>query len=325
MKNSILGIDIAKKKFDVILLTDDKPKHKIFSNNKPGFNKLLIWIKSNGAKELHACMESTGVYGESLTTFLYEQGYKVSVVNPCRIKLFAMSSMIRTKTDKVDALIIAKFCKSQNPSLWNPPSKEEKELKELYRCLKSLQKDRTKIINRLEKFENKRSPVTKVWQKTLSFMEDNIKKVEQKIKDLLDKHPPLKKKHDLLKTIPGIADNTATSILSELPNIDRFNNARELAAFAGLNPYQKQSGSSLFKKGRISKIGCSSLRRDLYFPALIAKRYNLIIANFCNNLEEKGKCPMVIIVAAMRKLLHIIFGILKSGKPFDENFIQKKV
>lgn len=311
-----MGIDISKLKFDATILLDTKKeKHKIFSNDPKGFKEIVNWLQSLGIKELHVCLEATGSYGEKLSFFLHRQGFKVSVVNPTRIKAYARSEGVRAKTDKVDSGVIARFCKAQSPSPWTPPSLEEQQLKDLYRCLQSLIEDKTKFSNRLENLDQEKGSY-EIWKGLLAFIEEKIKVVEDKIKVLLKDNEILDKQVKLLKTIPGVSQRTAVAILAELPNVQIFENARGTAAFAGLTPAVRQSGTSVKGKGTLSKIGNAHLRKALFMPTLVAKKYNPVVKEFCQRLAEKGKAKMVIVAAGMRKLLHIIFGVLKNKKPF---------
>ena len=156
----------------------------------------------------------------------------------------------------------------------------------------------------------------KIWEEMITAIDKKIKEVEDKIKILLRDNEELSKKAALLETIPGISQKTAVAILSELPNVQLFETAREAAAFCGLTPTVRQSGISVKGKGSLSKVGNAQLRKALFMPTLVAKKYNPTIEKFCNRLTEKGKAKMVVIAAGMRKLLHIIFGILKNNKPF---------
>ncbi len=148
-------------------------------------------------------------------------------------------------------------------------------------------------------------------------IQKQIKDIEKSIIDLISRSDSLQQDYHNLQTIPGISKTTAIAIIAEIPNYSSFKNARQLAAFAGLTPKQRISGTSVRGKSKLSKIGSSTLRRALYFPAIVTKKYNPIIRNFCSSLAEKGKHSMVIIGAAMRKLLHIIYGILKKKVPFN--------
>jgi transposase len=134
----VLGIDIAKQKFDVALLIDGKTKHKVCKNSAEGFEILSLWLEKQKPQKVHACMEATGNYGEDLAIYLHDAGHIVSIVNPARIKGFAQSELIRTKTDKLDAALIARFCLAMKPGPWSPPSPEIRSLRALVRRVDSL-------------------------------------------------------------------------------------------------------------------------------------------------------------------------------------------
>lgn len=152
MSKIFLGIDISKNSFDVaLLLLDNKIKTKKFSNNTTGFKLLETWLKLHNADNLHACMEATGIYGESLANFLYQSNISISIVNPTKIKGFGTSMLARTKTDKSDAKLIAHFCKVMSPLAWQPISQERKELQSLCRRLEDLQKILRQEYNHLER------------------------------------------------------------------------------------------------------------------------------------------------------------------------------
>src|SRR5215212_7872305 len=150
MTSPTLGIDIAKLKFDACLLrADGKLRHKVFANTAEGFAQFAGWLTRQGAPSVHACMEATGTYGEALALFLHAAGHAVGVVNPAAVKAFAQSRLSRTKTDKVDAELIARFCLAQRPSAWSPPAPEVRELQALARRLESLVEMRVAEENRL--------------------------------------------------------------------------------------------------------------------------------------------------------------------------------
>ena len=154
----------------------------------------------------------------------------------------------------------------------------------------------------------------------LAFLEQEIAAIQQQIREHIEQHPDLKQRRDLLTSIPGVADTTAAAILAELGQMNQFSAARQVAAFAGLVPKIRQSGSSVRGRSTLSKRGSSRLRHSLYFPAIPAMRFNPLVRALAERLRERGKAKMVIVAAAMRKLLHIAYGVLKSGKPFDPNF-----
>jgi len=312
----IVGIDVSKLKLDItVLLEKNKEKHKTFSNNQAVFLEIQKWLVQLGIKTAHVCLEATGSYGEAVSLFLHQRGHKVSIVNPARIKSYGRSEGLRAKTDKVDSGVIARFCKAQTPLAWTPPSLEEQALKDIYRCRQSLLEDQVRLSNRMETLDKEKASF-KIWEASLEDLEKKIKDVDGQIESLLETHQNLGNQVELLKTIPGISQKTAVAILSELPPIDTFKTAREVAAFAGLTPSVRQSGTSLRGKGSLSKTGNAQIRKALYFPAIVAKKYNPLVEEFCKRLTAKGKAKMVVIAAAMRKLLHIVFGVLKHQKSF---------
>ena len=315
----ILGIDVSKSKFDVALLRDNEYVLATFDNDSVGFVKLRKWLKKRGVNELHACLEATGRYGDDLALYLHEAGYRVSIANPARIQAYAVSQLKRNKTDREDAKLIAHFCATQEPELWTPPSQAQQELQAMVRHLESLQTMRQQESNRLQAGVPAIA-VRETLEAHIAFLDEQIKQLTQRIHDHIDHHPDLKQQKDLLTSIPGIADVTATKLLAEIPSLERFQGASQLAAYAGLTPRQHQSGSSVFRRGRMAKTGNAHLRRALYMPALVALRWNPTIMVFADRLRERGKHKMVIVGAVMRKLLHIVYGVLKSQRPFDPNY-----
>ena len=312
----VLGIDVSKANLDVVLLADEQRKglHSIFANTPKGFKELRNWLTKQGVKELHACLESTGSYGVPLAEYLVAEGYTVSVVNPRRVKHYAQSRLSRNKTDKQDAFVIARFCLKEQPEPWIPLAPEVKQLQALVRRLEDLKDLKQQEENRLEATLD--GAVKDSVESMIAYLDEQISAVEAAINDQIDRHPSLKRGAELLTSIPGIGRITAQKLLAEIA-FANFASARELASFVGLTPKQNLSGTSLRGRGRLSKIGSSDLRKALYFPAVNARRFNPVIRSFCQNLLDKGKPKMVVICAAMRKLLHLAFGVIKSGKPFD--------
>ena len=312
----VLGIDVSKANFDVVLLADEQSKgvHRVFPNTPRGFKELRDWLAKQGVKELHACLESTGNYGVALAESLVAEGYTVSVVNPRRIKHYAKSRLSRNKTDKQDAFIIARFCLKEQPDPWMPLAPEVKQLRALVRRLEDLKDLQQQEENRLEASLD--GAVRDSLTSMIAYLNEQIAAVEAAIDSHIDQHPSLKRNAELLRSIPGVGSITAHKLLAEI-DFANFAGARELAAFVGLTPRHNQSGTSLKGQGRLSKVGSSGLRKALYFPAVNARRFNPVIQAFCKNLLDKGKPMMVVVCAAMRKLLHLAFGVIKSGKPFD--------
>lgn len=315
----VLGIDVSKRKLAVALLFNGKFRTKTVANDQAGFNTLWSWLERFDSLPELVCLEATGPYGEDVATFLYERGLVISIVNPTRIKGYAKSEGLRTKTDKVDSRLIASFGQSKKEKLplWEPAPVEHRELRDLTRRLEALKNMRVQEENRLE---GKLSDVVIANLKQhIQYLDKQIQQLEKMIKDHIDRHPGLRGQCDLLTSIPGIAETTSANLISELC-FDQFSTARQAAAYAGLTPSDHESGTSVKGRPRLSKIGSRRLRKALYMPALTAMRYNPTLRDFSNRLEQKGKVGKVIVSAVMRKMIHIAFGVLKSGRPFDPNY-----
>jgi len=317
MEKSILGIDVSKKELVVVLLVKDKKKSSEFSNDSQGYQQLHKWIEARiGSSELLACAEATGHYSAGIARYLYASGYAVSVVNPYCIKAYANSKLARHKNDKVDAGIIAEYARVHTIELYKAIDPAMEQIRYLYRCMDDLKNMRIQVQNHLEGKEYLPEFVNAAWVHMLEEIDKKIINIEEEISHRIKIVNGLEKKYKLLQTIPGISKTTALAILAELPAIESFKNARQLAAYIGITPKHRQSGTSLKGRSRISKIGSSKLRKALYFPAIVAKNHNPVIKLFCDNLKRKGKHTMAIICAAMRKLIHIIYGVLKNQESF---------
>jgi len=319
---SILGIDVSKDTLDVVLLMAEKKVHAVVSNDLKGFKKLERWLISQQAGEIHTCLEATGQYGDGIAEYLHSLGHAVSVVNPARIKHYGESKLHRNKTDKADADLIAEFCLKENPTLWQPLSPELKHLRTLVRRLDDLQANHQQEKNRLRSGERDLYVVANLTEH-VNYLEASIKALKKEIQDYIDQNPGMKSKQDLISSIPGIGDLTAAKLLAEITDISSFDGAPQLAAYAGLNPKGFRSGSSVHKKTRISKQGRSELRHYLYMPAIVAMKCNSVVRSLKDRLYERRLPMMAIVAAAMRKLLHIVYGVLKNNKPFDPSYDQQ--
>ena len=313
-----LGIDVGKASLELALHNREKTVAKTtVSNDSDGQETLLDWLRTRevGPETARVCMEASGGFEEAIAHRLYEEGYRVSVVNPRRIKGYASSQLKRTKTDAADASLIAHFGRREDPRPWEPPSAAESRLQELTRARQALKKEKTRAQNRLDEADDE--AVRRAHRGPLDEIERQIEDLEEEIEEHVEKDPELKGRCSLLDTIPGIGLQTAAIVVSELGSPDRFESARQAAAYAGLVPSHHQSGTSVRGNPRMSKVGNGRLRRAMYFPAMTALRFNEAIKAFGDRLKERGKEKMVVVGAAMRKLLHICYGVLKSGRPFD--------
>jgi transposase len=315
MQSLHLGIDVAKAKLDCALrLVDGKFKHKVVENSQKGFAALTEWLAKHEGINAHVCMEATGVYWEAVAEFLAGQNMVVSVMNPAQIKAFGTSRLVRTKTDKVDAKLIAQFCFERHPEAWQAPSSSEQELRALVLRLDALQSMRTQESNRLEVA---RDIIKSDIASHIEWLENEIKVLTKKIRDHLDNDPDMKNRQELLDSIPGIGERTIALLLAFSMHPGRFANARQAAAFAGLDPRQHESGSSVKGKPRMSKVGHSILRKALYMPAMVTLYKTDWGRKFRDRLASSGKPPKLIIGAMMRKLVQVAFGVLKSGISFN--------
>ena len=317
MSEPILGVDIAKRKFDAALLINGKLKHKVFTNNREGFEALLAWLHKQDVDHVHICLEASSTYGDELATYMHDAGHTVSIVNPSRIKGFARSELMRTKNDKVDAGLIARFCVAMHPEPWTPVPPEMRQLQSLVRRIDTLISMRTQEMNRIDvSHESIRVSLSN----HIAYLGKEIEGLRKQIAAQITEDPNLTMKRDLLKSIPGIGEATIASILAELHMFETCDRVEKVVAFIGLAPREFISGSSIKGKARLSKIGHARLRKALFMPALVSIQCNPIIQTFYHRLKEKGKNGKVIVCAIMRKLVHLIFGILKSGRPFDPNY-----
>lgn len=315
-----LGIDVSKNSVDVALISQvGKPRHKVFTNNAMGHQELLDWLGQHSSDAVHACLEATGTWATDVALALQQAGHRVSLVNPAQIHAFGRSGLKRTKTDKADALLIARFCQMHQPPIWTPLAPPVQQLQELVRRLEHLVEMCRMEENRLTS-GGLYALVQKDLEEHVAQLQARIEKTRRQIKDHIDDNPDLKKQAKLLESIPGIGEATAALLLAELGHIKQFKSARQVAAFAGLVPRIRESGSSVRVRSRLSKVGSSRLRKALYFPAITALRFNPLIKAFGLRLSAQGKSKMLIVGAAMRKLLHLAYGILKAQQPFDPHF-----
>lgn len=326
MARPVVGIDVSKLKLDIALLVNGKTRSKVTENTPAGHKVLLEWLdKSKAALDaLHVCMEATGVYYEALALALHEAGLKVSVVNPSCIKGFGQSENIRNKNDEIDAGLIARYCLKMNPPLWAPPPLEQRQLRAWSLRVQALKDIRQQEENRLEAHSISGMEDVAAHVRThVQWLDAEIQKLEKEIDDHIDRHPGLKRDAELISSIPGIGGTTVARILGHLGDIRRFRSAKALAAFIGVTPKQRSSGSSLKGRTVISRTGSTSLRAALFMPSLVARRHNPVLRLFAERLLATGMSKKAVICAVAHKLTHLIYGVIRTGKPFDANYLSK--
>lgn len=318
-----LGVDVSKAKLDCLLLdsTTGKVKSKSIQNTKAGFKQLIEWLAEKKAPNAHVIMEPTGVYHEPAALALTDAGLTLSLVNPAQLRQFAQGLGVKNKTDKADSTVLARYGATLKPAAWQPPSKSARHLKALLARRDAVADDLQREQNRQEAIEFAVSPdeVKQSIIQSLSFLQAELKRLEETIKEHIDSDPDLRGKKDLLETIPGVGERVSSN-LTALFAAKTFDSAEQLAAYLGLVPVQWESGTSVRGRPRLSKAGPSLLRKLLYMPAVVARQHNPHIKAFGDRLLAKGKTKMAVIGACMRKLAHLCFGVVHTGRPYDPNY-----
>jgi transposase len=317
MELSTIGIDVSKDTLDVSVFTGGKALAKKFANTDAGFSQLIGWLAHRKLGQVHACMEATGRYSLGVALALHAAGHVVSIVNPAQIRDFARTKLGRNKSDTVDAGHIREYGAIFRPPAWTPPSPALRRLCELQTMRAGFLASRIEWQNRAGSL-GEQAAASELAAATIAHFEAQMKAVDQAIAALIDDDDDLRRKQDLLLSIDGVGETLAAIVLAELPPPEVLQTAAAAVAYAGLNPRQFQSGTSVHRPTLISKIGNATLRTALYMPAMVAMRHNPAVVALAERLRAQGRLkPKQILIAAMRKLLVICFGVLKSGKAFD--------
>lgn len=322
---NILGIDVSKAKLDCVLICSSRPDKELqkrVANSEEGFSKLIDWCTQKAKcdpSQIHAVMEATGPYHEVAALALFRAGCQVSVVNPAKIKHYAQGIGRKTKTDKQDASAIAQYGLKEKPRLWQPDPQEYQLLRALLYRLEAIDSDTQREKNRLEKAMAAQGPsaVSDSFERSIGFLKEEKARLEKQIKEHIDSHPHLKKDRELLESIPGIGPTLSSWMSLLLRNGKRFDAAPQAAAFVGLNPTEHESGTTVYRKPHLSKVGPAIYRAKLYLPAVVAIKYNPDVRDIYQRLLAKGKTKMAALGAAMRKLVHICFGVIKNQSAYQ--------
>lgn len=314
-----VGVDVSKTSLDIVFLMPDQSSHWVqVANSQDGITHLLDQLKAF-EQSIHLCLEATGRYWQLLATQVDLAGYRVSVVNPRQIKAFRETGSRANKTDRDDAFLIAQFCQLYQPIGWLRPQVSAIQLKDCVRrrfaLLKMCQQERNRLQSGIcDPF------ILQSIQRIIAVLQQEIDQITIQIKALIKQQPLVWKAFNLLKSIPGIGDITAATLLAEIGDWQRFDHASQLVAFVGVDPQHFESGTSIKKPTRISKRGNAHLRAALYMPSIVAKSRSTYFAPLIARLEAKGHTPLSIVIVIMRKLLVLAFAILKSARPFDPNY-----
>lgn len=315
--SAFVGVDMAKNTFDVATPLDNG-KHRTkgkLSNDAKGFADFESWLQKHATADALIVIEATGNYHEALADFLFHKGYRLHIANPATTAAHAKSELSRNKTDKTDAKLISDFAmqKHRKLRLWVPEPQSRRRLRALVRRLEDLNEIRQMEKNRLEVASP--NVVTSI-ESVIAHVSEEITETEKAIKQHIDDDPDLRGKSELMTSIDGIGEKTAALILAELGDPLDYEGPKKLSAFAGLSPRQDRSGGYVGAT-RISRTGSSRLRGGLYMPAIAGIQHNEVLREFAKRLKANGKAPKQVICAVMRKMLHLVYGVLKSNKPFD--------
>lgn len=306
-----IGIDVAKDSLDVAWSHGDKSHHLSTANSLSGWTSLVRQLPP--LIESRVVVEATGGYERALVTALVEAGYRVAVVNPRHVRDFAKALGILAKTDRIDALVLARFGQQVQPRVLEEDPTERVELAQLVARRRQLIDLRTMELNRSQQTSVR--VALKSIQHVLKVLAKEIEKLEAEIARLLQSDDDWRAKIELLSTTPGVAKVTSSTLVAELPELGRLNR-QAIAALVGIAPFNDDSGRH--RGSRRVAGGRASVRRVLYMATLAARRCNPVIRAFSERLAAQGKKPKVIITACMRKLLVILNTMLKNNTPWKD-------
>lgn len=331
----VLGIDVAQKELVVTLgkmlddLTIDLYGYKVFKNNTLGFVSLLTWVKSLSSKDLevHFVMEATGVYHQKFAYYLEKKGFNLSIVLPNKISNYMRTLDTKTITDKTASQAICQFGLERKLDFWKRPKRIYKELQQLTRERSQIVDERVIVKNQLHAEKSEAEPNQSSLNRLklrIEFLNSQEKEIKIEIQEIVDRDTNLKKEVKNICTIPGVGILTAVIVLAETNGFELIRNKKQLTSYAGLDVKQKQSGTSVNKKTRISKKGNRNLRKAMHLPSLSAVKYNQTHKELYIRLLAKSGIKMKGLIAVQRKLLELIYVIHKNKTVFYQNYEHEK-
>lgn len=331
----VLGIDVAQKELVVSLgrkledLSIELYAYHVFSNNSKGFNSLVNWVEklTQEIKNIHFVMEATGVYHQKFAYFLEDKNLNVSIVLPNKISNYIRTLDIKTINDKTCSQAIAKFGLERKLAQWKRPKTIFKNLQQLTRERGQIVDERSIIKNQLHAENAEAEPnkgSLKRMKKRIQFLNSQEKEIKEEINEIIKSDPNLKNEVLNICTIPGVGILTAAIVLGETNGFELIQSSKQLSSYAGLDVKEKQSGTSVKSKPRISKQGNKNLRKAMYLPALSAVKWNQNYREDYARLVSKHGIKMKALVSTQRKLLELIYVIYKSKKGFDKEYEVKK-
>lgn len=314
---SPVGIDVSKDTLELALLTASRPLCGRWANTPDGFVDLLVWLRQHACGPLQVCLEATGTYHDALVTFLLQQGIGISVLPSNRLKAFRESEGLRSKTDKLDAILLARYCQQKQPALFVPVPDELMALREKLTRLSQLEEMRQQECNRLGNARlesSSRAQIDEHIHLLSRWIKDQLSQIRTWIKQ--EEHEGLARAVKLLRSIPGIGERSSWHLVAVLgTDASRFPDARHLVLYAGVDVIRRDSGKR--KAGQISKRGPAKLRACLGMAAIVSKRWDAHMGQWAAQLSARGKKSRQVRVAMMRKLLHLAYGVLKSQQTYD--------
>ncbi len=329
----VAGIDVAQKELVVILgrmyddLTAGLYAYKVFPNNEKGFAAFVLWVKKQSVEEvpIRFVMEATGVYHESLAYYLEGKCYELSIVLPNRISNYMRTLEVKTVTDKTASEAITKFGLERTLDSWKRPKQLFKKMRQLTRERGQWIDARTVAKNQLHAEQTEAEPnkgtVARL-QKQIIFLNKQISETRTELATLVKHDEEVKKSLDIICTIPGVGELTAASVLAETNGFELIRNKRQLTSYAGLDVKEKQSGTSIRGKSKISKKGNRYLRRAMHMPALTAIRNDERFKAIFARLVSKHGIKMKAAVAVQRKLLEMIYILYKTNACYDKDHLK---
>lgn len=330
----VVGIDVAQDELVVCIgrmyddLTSELYCHKSFTNTVKGFQTMVEWTVhlSEVSVDIRYVMEATGVYHESLAYFLSDKGNNLSIILPNKISNYMRTLDIKTVTDKTASEAITRFGLERKLDNWEPP-------KGIYRKLRQLTRERNQVVdtrtvakNQLHAEESEAKPNKTSLARTkklITFLDKQDKEIKEELAQLIKEDPEVKRIVILLCSIPGIGMLTAVTILGETNGFDLIRNKRQLASYAGFDVKEKQSGTSVKGKARISKRGNKYLRKAMHLPALTAIRHDERFKAIFARIVSKHGIKMKAAVAVQRKLLEMTYTLYKKQEQYDNAYLSK--
>ena len=336
MKKQCVGMDISKDNFIARLCrkaANDElsfSSSKKFDNTKQGFNQLTRWATEESDKDapLVFLMEATGVYHEKLAHHLNGIGKTVHVVLPNTSKNFFRSHNIKTKTDDVDARVLAQFGVERAHKVWQPAKKIFRQMRDLSRYRIQLQEQKTALANIAHSkaySHNISAEITKSNKKLIDMLDKEIAKIKSKLEALVAKDEEVHSRLKKVCTTKGIAIQTAAGLVAETDGFSNFNNAKQLTSYAGYDVMHNESGTSVKGKTRISKKGNRYIRHLMYNPAMSASITVPELKNVRDRVLKRTGIPMKGQVAVQRKLLILVYTLWKNDTTYDPDYYNKKI